>query len=76
MIIVVHNEVLNAPEILIDDDGIDELIRVLSSLKREGDHTHLATQGPAPLLADTSPYGHQTVHHELIISSIPSPEGG
>ena len=70
MIVLVYNDVMTCPEILLDDLGIDQLIRQLQDLKVSRDHTHLRSFGEKPDLQASSPYGHKDIYKELILSLI------
>jgi hypothetical protein len=69
MLVVTHNEVLDAIEILCDEQGIEALSRVLTDLRLKGGHRHFyAPPHPQATLNATAPHG-QKAFKELIITS-------
>ena len=71
MISVVHNKVLKAVEILLDEAGIDLLIKKLQTLKKV-EHLHLYATNDNSGVCTKSPYGHAEVFGELVFTTLPA----
>lgn len=72
MITVVLNETLQAVEFLIDEKGVDLLIKRLRQLKADGDHVHVCATNNDCGVSTISPYGHDVVFGEVVLNLLPS----
>jgi pyruvate kinase len=72
MITIVENEVQKAVEIMLDEKGIELLIKKLGQFKSENDHLHLYATNDDTGVSTRSPYPCDKVFGELILQRLPS----